>query len=116
LCGYGTTGTQSILQSIAIPSSSCSASISFWIMISSAETTTTSAYDTLNVQLRNTSGTVLTTLKTLSNLNKSTYASYQQVTVDVSAYKGQTVQVYAIGSEDSSAATSFFIDDVSLTE
>lgn len=114
LCGYGTTGTQSLLQTITIPASSCTATLSFWVKIATNETTTTTAYDTLKVQIRNTAGTVLATPFTLSNLNAS--ASYVQKTYDISAYKGQTVQVYFLGSEDSSSATSFYIDDVSLTE
>jgi hypothetical protein len=33
---------------------------------------------------------------------------------DLSAYKGQTVRIYFEGVEDSSVATSFLIDDVSV--
>ena len=46
--------------------------VKFWIKITSAETTTTTAFDTLRVQMRNSSNTVLSTLATYSNLNKST--------------------------------------------
>jgi kumamolisin len=32
----------------------------------------------------------------------------------VSAYKGQTIQVYLVGTEDASLQTSFVVDDFAL--
>jgi hypothetical protein len=110
--GYGTTHTDSIVQTVAVPSTVTTATLAFWLHIDTAETTTTVAYDTLKVQIRNSSGTVLATLATYSNLNKNT--GYAQKSFDVSAYKGQTIQVYLLGSEDSSAQTSFVVDDFTL--
>ena len=86
--------------------------MSLWLKVVSSETTTTSAYDTLKVQVRNSGGTVLSTLKTYSNLDKGT--TYVQRTFDLSAYKGQTVQIYFEGVEGSTVSTAFLIDDVSL--
>jgi hypothetical protein len=113
LDGYGITHTDTLYQTVTIPSTATSATLSFWLRVDSDETSTTTAYDTLKVQLRNTSNTVLTTLATYSNLNKGT--SYVQRSFDVSAYKGQTVRVYFEGTEGSQVVTSFVIDDVSLT-
>jgi len=113
LSGAGTTRTEFAYQDVTIPSTACSASLSFWVKITSSETTTTSAYDKLAVQVRNSAGTVLATLATYSNLNKST--SYAQKTFDLSAYKGQTIRVYFNGTEDSSLATSFFLDDTAVS-
>jgi len=113
LNGLGTTSTQSLYQQVSIPSTVTSATLSFYLQITTAETTTTSAFDKLQVQIRNSAGTVLATLATYSNLNKST--TYLQKTFDLSAYKGQTIQVYFLGTEDSSLQTSFLIDDTSLT-
>ena len=112
MCGYGSTHTDYVYQQIAIPSSATSATLSFYLHIDTAETTTTAAYDTLKVQVRNAAGTVLGTLATYSNLNKGT--GYTQKSFDLSAYKGQTVQLYFLGSEDSSLQTSFVLDDVSV--
>ncbi len=112
LDGYGTATTDTVVQSVAIPSTATTATLTFWLHVDTAETTTTKAYDTLTVQLQNSSGTVLTTLATYSNLNAAT--GYTQKTFDVSAYKGQTVKVYFKGVEDSEEQTSFVIDDVSL--
>jgi hypothetical protein len=113
LDGYGATHTDTLYQQAAIPSTATSATLAFWLQVQSDETTTTTAYDTLKVQVRNSSGTVLATLATYSNLNKG--SSYVQKTFDLSAYKGQTVQVYFVGAEDSTVLTSFLIDDLTLT-
>ncbi len=110
--GYGTTHTDTLLQQVAIPSNTTSATLSFWKHIDTAETTTTTAYDTLTVQIRNSSGGVLATLATYSNLNAAT--GYQQVSFDFTSYKGQTIQVYLVGTEDSQKQTSFVVDDFAL--
>ncbi len=70
------------------------------------------AYDRLNVQIRNSSNAVLATVATYSNLNKNT--SYVLRSFDVTAYRGQTIRVYFLGTEDSSLQTSFLIDDTAL--
>jgi len=113
LDGYGTTHTDSLFQTITIPSSATTVTLSFWLKITTAETTTTTAFDTLQVQVRNSSNTVLSTLGSFSNLNKST--GYVLRTFDVTAFKGQTVRIYFLGNEDSSLQTSFVIDDTSCT-
>ncbi|HZT44291.1 MAG TPA: protease pro-enzyme activation domain-containing protein [Chthonomonadaceae bacterium] len=112
LDGYGTTHTDTLYQDVTIPSTITKATLSFWLHIDTAETTTTTAYDKLKVQIRNTSNTVLATLATFSNLNAA--SGYTQHSYDVSAYKGQTIRVYFIGTEDSSLQTSFVIDDTAL--
>lgn len=112
LNGYGTTHTDSILQTVAIPSTATTATLAFWLHIDTAETTTVTAFDTLKVQIRNTVGTVLSTLATYSNLNKAT--GFTQKSFDVTSFKGQTVQVFLVGTEDSSLQTSFVVDDFTL--
>jgi len=112
LDGYGTTHTDTLYQQVAIPSTITTATLTFWLHIDTAETSTTTAFDTLNVQVRNSSGTVLATLATYSNLNATT--GYVQKTFDLSAYKGQTVQIYLVGAEDSTLQTSFVVDDFAL--
>src|SRR5690349_1344749 len=111
LDGYGTTHTDSLFQNVALPASATSVTLTFWLKINTAETTTTTAFDTLQVQIRNTSNTVLSTLATYSNLNKST--GYVQKSFNLTSFKGQTVRIYFLGNEDSSLQTSFVIDDTS---
>jgi hypothetical protein len=64
------------------------------------------------VQIRNSSGTVLATLATYSNLNKAT--GFSQKSFNLIAYAGQTIQVFLVGVEDSSLQTSFVVDDFAL--
>ncbi|HEY6139916.1 MAG TPA: protease pro-enzyme activation domain-containing protein [Thermoanaerobaculia bacterium] len=111
--GYGSAHTDTLLQQVAIPSGKTSATLTFWLHIDTAETTTVTAYDTLKVQIRNSSGTVLATLATYSNLDKNT--GYAQKSFNLNAYIGQTIQVYLVGVEDASAQTSFVVDDFALT-
>jgi hypothetical protein len=112
LNGYGSVHTDTLLQSVTIPSTATTATLSFWLHIDTAETSTTKPYDTLKVQVRNSSGTVLATLATYSNLNVAT--GYAQMLFDLTSYKGQAIQVYLIGVEDSSLKTSFIVDDFVL--
>jgi len=112
LDGYGTTHTDSAVQTVTIPSTATTATLSFWLHIDTAETTTTTAFDTLQVQVLNSSNVVLATLGTFSNLNHA--AGYQQHSFSVINFKGQTVKIRFIGSEDSSLQTSFVIDDTAL--
>ncbi|HAT31891.1 MAG TPA: carbohydrate-binding protein CenC [Janthinobacterium sp.] len=113
LDGYGAAHTDTLYQQVLIPASATGANLSFWLKVASSDTSTTTAYDTLKVQIRNSSGAVLSTLATYSNLNKG--SSYLQKTFDVSAYKGQNIRIYFVGVENSTISTSFLVDDVSLT-
>jgi hypothetical protein len=112
LDGYGTTHTDTLYQQVAIFSTNHSATLSFWLHVDTAETTTTTAFDTMAVQIRDSSGTLLATLATYSNLNANT--GYAQKTFDLSAYIGQTIRVYLTASEDSLNQTSFVVDDFAL--
>ena len=110
--GYGTTHTDTVLQTVTIPAGATAATLSFFLHIDSAETSTTTAFDTLTVQIRNSSGTVLSTLATFSNLNQA--AGYQQKTFNLLSFKGQTIQILFTGTEDFTLQTSFVLDDVNL--
>lgn len=112
LDGWGTSNTDTVLQQVAIPSTSTSATLSFWLHVNTAETSKTSAFDTLTVQLRDSTGAVLQTLDTFSNLNAAT--GYQQHSYNLGGYIGKTVQIFFKGVEDFELQTSFVIDDVSL--
>ncbi|MGN6312964.1 MAG: protease pro-enzyme activation domain-containing protein [Rhodanobacteraceae bacterium] len=112
LDGYGTTHTDNVSQTVTIPSGKTSAKLSYYLHIDTAENPSGSAYDHLYVRLYTTSGTLLKTLATYSNLNANT--GYTLHTNDVSAYIGQTVVVKFTGTEDYSLQTSFVIDDTAL--
>jgi len=106
LDGYGSTHTEAIQQSVTIPAG-CTATLSFYVHIDSAETTTSVQYDKLTISAGS------TTLGTLSNLNKA--SGYQLKTFSLNAFAGQTVTIKWSGSEDSSLQTSFVIDDTAVT-
>ena len=106
LDGYGTTHTDTLSQSVTIPSG-CSATLSFYLHIDTSETTTSVAYDKLTVKLGS------TTLATYSNLNKA--SGYTLRSFNVSAFAGQTVTLTFTGTEDVSLQTSFVVDDTALT-
>jgi hypothetical protein len=112
LDGYGAVHTDTLYQQVAIPSTIATATLTFWLHVDTAETTTTTAYDTLKVQIQNSSGTVLATLATYSNLDAK--AGYAQKSFDLSSYRGQTVRVYLVGVEDYRDQTSFVVDDFAL--
>jgi hypothetical protein len=106
LDGRGTTHTDTLSQSLTIPAGCSAASLTFWLHIDTAETTSSTAYDKLTAKIGS------ATLATYSNLDKNT--GYTQKTFDVSSYAGQTVTLTFTGVEDYSLQTSFVIDDVAL--
>jgi hypothetical protein len=112
LDGYGSTHTDYVRQMITVPASASQVTWDFYVLISTSETTSSTAYDTLKAQVLNSSGSVIATLGTWSNLNAT--GGYVKHTLDLSAYAGQTIWINFNGSEDSSAQTSFVVDDVSV--
>jgi hypothetical protein len=99
-------------QTVTIPSTA-PANLTFWFNCSSQEGTT-QAYDFLYVEVRNTSGTLLQTLATYSNRNKTTPGNYAQKSFSLAAYRSQTVRLQFRCTTDFSLSTTFRIDDVSL--
>jgi hypothetical protein len=110
--GYGTTHTDTVAQTVTIPATCKTASYSLYLHVDTAETTTTTAFDTLKVQVLNSSGTVLSTLGTYSNLNHVT--GYSSFSFNLSSYIGQQITLKFTGTEDSSLQTSFVVDDNAL--
>ncbi|GHF83514.1 peptidase [Kitasatospora xanthocidica] len=106
LDGNGSTHTDTLTQSVTLPTGCGTATLGFWLHIDTAETTTSTAYDKLTVKLGS------TTLATYSNLDAQ--SGYVHKTVDVSAFAGQTATLSFTGTEDSSLQTSFVLDDVTL--
>ena len=110
--GYGVAHTDTVMQQVTIPSTATAATLTFFLHIDTAETSTTTAFDTLTVQVRNSSGTVLSTLATFSNLDHNT--GYSQKSFNLLSFKGQTIQIFFSGVEDFELQTSFVLDDVNL--
>jgi subtilase family serine protease len=113
LDGYGTPHTDTVAQTVTLPTGCHNYTVSFWRHIDTSESTS-SAVDTLKVQLLNSSGTVLTTLATFSNLNAA--SGYQQVSYSVAAYAGQKVTLKFTGTETDKGGgtTDFTLDDAAI--
>ncbi|MEU9328133.1 hydrolase [Streptomyces canus] len=112
LAGYGSAHTDTLSQSVTVPAACTTATLSFYLHVDTAETTTSTAYDTLKAQVLNSSGTVLSTLATYSNLNAA--SGYTQRSFSLAGYAGQTVTLKFTGTEGSTLQTSFVIDDTAL--
>jgi Putative Ig domain len=110
LDGYGTSHTDTLAQTVTIPSTCKAASLSFWLDVST-NAAAASAKDTFTIQVLNSSGTVLATLATYSNKNSST--EYVQHTFSLTPYIGQKITLKYTGKETLGGGdvTSFFDDD-----
>jgi len=104
LAGYGTTHTSTLTQQVVIPAK-CKATLSYQLRISTYENAK-AARDTLTVTANG------HTLQAFSNADQAT--GYIQRSVDLSAYAGKTVTLTWTGKENSTLATSFFVDDTAL--
>ncbi|MBK3578096.1 putative Ig domain-containing protein [Streptomyces sp. MBT65] len=107
LDGYGSTHTDTLSQSVTVPSGCTATTFTFYLHVDTAETSTSTAYDKLTV----TAGS--TTLATYSNLNAAT--GYVAKSFSLSAFAGTTVTLKFSGVEDSSLQTSFVVDDTAVT-
>ncbi|GLW52227.1 M4 family metallopeptidase [Kitasatospora phosalacinea] len=105
MMGYGSAATETLAQNnVAVPSSG-TPKLTFWLKVTTQESGST-AYDTLKVSANG------QTLATYSNANAS--SGYVQKTVDLSAFRGQTVNLQFAGQEDAYLSTVFLVDDVSV--
>jgi hypothetical protein len=110
--GYGTTHTDTLSQAVTLPTGCANYTFAFWLHVDTAETSTTTAFDKLQVQVLNGAGTVLSTLGTFSNLDAVT--GYVQHSFSLAAFAGQTVTLKFTGTEDSIQQTSFVVDDTAV--
>jgi hypothetical protein len=101
-------GESSLIQTVTVPSSGTPV-LTFWYWPASVDEI---AYDWQEAQIRNTSGTTLASIfKVCSNAQVWT-----KVTYDLSAYKGQTIQLYFNDHGEGTAdSTYMYLDDVSIS-
>lgn len=106
--------TGSLQQQLSIPAGSAS-SLSFWLNITTAETGST-ANDQLFVEVLSTTGSILATIATYSNLNGGATGSYVlRSGFSLAPYAGQTVILRFRAATDAVNVTAFRIDDVSVS-
>ena len=113
LGGYGTSNTTTLYQQIAIPANISVATLGFYLHVSTEEDSSSQQNDVLKVQIRNATGQVLATPLTFSNLQAS--PGFKLKTIDLSAYRGQTIRIYFVAKEDNGSLTSFVLDDFQLS-
>ncbi|WP_409483495.1 S8 family serine peptidase [Arsenicicoccus dermatophilus] len=104
LGGNGTTTSEYAQQTITVPTGT--PTLTYWIAIDTAETSSYSKYDKATVSIDG------TTVASYSNLDKTN--GYVTKTVDLTAYAGKTVTLKFAATEDSVNQTSFVIDDVTV--
>lgn len=101
-------------QTISIPTGAAR-NLNFYLNVTSAETTTTTQFDRFFVEVRNTSGTLLGTLATFSNLNKGAAGAYVlRGPYSLASWAGQTVRIQFRATTDFSLITTFRVEDVSV--
>ncbi|QKW23055.1 hydrolase [Kitasatospora sp. NA04385] len=105
LDGHGATTTDTLSQTVTLPTGCAAYTLSFWLHIDSAASTTT-AFDTLTVTANG------TTLARYDNTNAAT--GYQQRTFSLAGYAGRSVTLKFTGTEDYTKQTSFVLDDVNV--
>ena len=109
LDGYGTTHTDTLSQSVTIPAGCTATSFSFWLHIDTAETTTTTAYDTLTVTGR------LGTVDPGHVLQPQPQHRLRPAHLQPGrATPGRPITLKFTGSEDASLQTSFVLDDTAI--
>jgi len=114
ILGAANNANHTAFQQITIPSGT-SPSLTYWLNISTNETTTTTVFDRLFVEVRSTSGALLATLATFSNLNGGTAGVYTlRGPNGLASFAGQTVRIQFRATTDVSLTTTFRVDDVSV--
>jgi hypothetical protein len=112
LGGYGEAHADELCQQLSIPASATSVVLSYYLHITSEEQTTTDKFDVMHVQIRNPADAVLRNVTTYSNLLAA--PGFKLKTVNLTAFKGQTVKVCFQAVEDNGSTTSFVLDDFKL--
>ncbi len=101
-----------LYQTVTIPAGG--GNLNFWLNITTSEAPGT-IYDRLFIEVRSTSGTLLATLATFSNVNSGTAGVYVLTgPYNLSSFAGQTVRIQFRGTNDITLPTSFRVDDVSV--
>jgi subtilase family serine protease len=105
LDGYGSSHTDTLAQTVTIPSTCKNATFTYWVEVNS---TTTNTNNKLVLEVLNSSGTVLGTTTVATAANNSSH--YTEYSTNLGSYIGQKITVKFIGTEVSGGNTSFFED------
>ncbi len=106
LDGYTSKETDTLQQSVTIPAT-CTATLTYYLYVSTNEKSTAGAIDTLSLTVNG------TTEQTFSN-KTTTGGAYVLETVNLSAFAGTTAKLLWTSNQTGSKATNFFIDSTAL--
>ena len=109
LDGYGEAHTDTLAQTVTIPSTCVSAVFTYWVEVNSS---TTNTANKLVLEVLNSSGTVLQTVPVVTAANND--SAYKQYTTSLASYIGQKITLKFIGTEVSGGNTNFFEDSNAL--
>jgi Zn-dependent metalloprotease len=111
ILGVNDSSTSTLYQTVTVPSGG---NLNFWLNVTTSEGPGT-IYDQLFIEVRSTSGTLLATLATFSNLNSGTAGVYVlRGPYSLASFAGQTVRIQFRATNDITLPTSFRVDDVSV--
>jgi phosphodiesterase/alkaline phosphatase D-like protein len=103
-----------IYQDVTIPANATVANVEFWYQVATDETSTSTCYDKLVVEVRRPSdNALLRTLTMLCNYHKTNIWT-RSGPFSVLDFRGQTIRLRFYCTTDGSLPTSFFVDDVAL--
>lgn len=112
ILGVNNSSTSTLYQTVTVPGGG--GNLNFWLNITTSEAPGTIS-DRLFIEVRSTSGMLLATLTTFSNVNSGTAGVYVlRGPYNLSAFAGQTVRIQFRGTNDITLPTSFRVDDVSV--
>lgn len=104
--------SDALTQDVFIPGGQ--ARLQFWVRITTAETTTSSVFDSMTVSLIHpATGANVATLARFTNLSAAS-GWVQTPIYDLSPYSGQTLRLRFATTTDSSDITSFRVDDIAI--
>jgi hypothetical protein len=113
ILGGVNSSTSTLYQQITIPGGG--ANLNFWLNVTTSEAAGAAVYDQFFIEVRNTAGTLLGTLGTLSNQHSGTTGVYVlRGAYNLNNWAGQTVRIQFRSTQDSSLPTTFRVDDVSV--
>ncbi|EPX57522.1 hypothetical protein D187_009796 [Cystobacter fuscus DSM 2262] len=110
--GYGSSAVDRISQQVTLPADTQTAALTFYLTVLTDDLGT-QAQDTLAVQVRDTQGNLLEQPASWSNVDST--LGWVQVSLDLTRFAGQTVQLHFVGTEnDDGFASLFQLDDLAL--
>jgi Zn-dependent metalloprotease len=111
ILGVNNSSTSTLYQTVTVPSGG---NLNFWLNITTSEAPGT-VFDRLFIEVRSTSGTLLATLATFSNVDSGTAGVYVlRGAYNLNSFAGQTVRIQFRATNDITLPTSFRVDDVSV--